>query len=75
MSECDARATRYGIACFLHTRIAGEANTRGSMTEWVGPQCLSSGIRRSASARTESARAKGMLISAFSSFDEVFPVM
>lgn len=63
------------MARFLHKRTAGKANTRSSITEWVGPPCLIPGIRRSMSGSIESVRANGMLILVSRNFDEAFPVM
>lgn len=44
------------------------------MTEWVGPQCLGSGIRMSTSGSIDSVRASGMLILMSRNLDEAFPV-
>lgn len=38
-SGCEAKAARYGMVRFFHTRIAGMAIAKYRMMEWVGPPC------------------------------------
>jgi hypothetical protein len=63
------------MACFFHTRIAGNAIARNKMMEWVGPRCSRRvGINRSMSAMMEATNNKGMLALTFRSLDVAFPV-